>query len=397
MEVANDPTDVNHLCKVARDAHQRQFGQTASFCVLAPGRVNLIGDHTDYNEGFVFPMAIDRFVVIAGNLIETNGPPVLNLWSVAEHDSTTIQVGERPTRTAFSWTNYAAGVAAGLFDRNHSLRSANLTVTSNLPIGAGLSSSAAFEVAIATSLERLNGFRLDPIDKALLCQRAEHEFARVPCGIMDQLASVCGRRGQALFIDCRTIEIRWVDFSDSNVSVLICNSNTSHSLASSQYASRRADCEQAARLLGRSSLRDVSYEELPKLDSVLAETLLARVRHVVTENRRVQDFAKALSAGDWEWAGRLMYESHTSLRDAYQVSCNELDWLVETARSLALERGVYGSRMTGAGFGGSTVNLVRTDCVEDIIQAIGRKYLSVANKPMTAIVARSAEGTVANS
>jgi galactokinase len=395
MEVANDPTDVKHLCKIARDTHQRQFGQNASLCVLAPGRVNLMGDHTDYNEGFVFPMAIDRFIVIAGNLVETNGPPVLNLYSVSEHESTTIHVGERPTRTAFSWTNYAAGVVAGLLDRNHSLRSANLTVTSNLPIGAGLSSSAAFEAAVTTSLEHLNDFRLDPIDKAILCQRAEHEFARVPCGIMDQLASICGRRGQALFIDCRNIEVRCVDFSDPNVSVLVCNSNTSHSLASSQYASRRADCEQAAKLLGRQSLRDVSYEELPKLDSMLSETHVARVRHVVTENRRVQDFAKALSVSDWEWAGRLMYDSHTSLRDSYQVSCNELDYLVEAARSLTVKRGVYGSRMTGAGFGGSTVSLVRTDCVEDIIEAIGRKYLSVANKPMTAIVAQSAEGTVA--
>ncbi|HEY5957466.1 MAG TPA: galactokinase, partial [Polyangiaceae bacterium] len=263
-----------------------------------------------------------------------------------------------------------------------------------LPIGAGLSSSAALEAAVATSLERLNDFRLDPIDKALLCQTAEHEFAGVPCGIMDQLASVCGRRGQALFIDCRTVAIRWVDIADSNVGVLVCNSNTSHSLASSQYASRRADCEQAARLLGRRSLRDVSCEELPALDSTLSETLVARVKHVVTENRRVQDFARALGAGDWEWAGRLMYESHASLRDAYQVSCNELDCLVDAARSLGVERGVYGSRMTGGGFGGSTVSLVRTDCVDDITDAIGQQYLSATSKSMTAFVTRSSEGTV---
>jgi galactokinase len=396
--VAVGATDLKSLFEVARRTHEHRYGLAATLYVAAPGRVNLIGDHTDYNDGLVFPMAIDRFVVIAASpSISALAPAsALTLYSDAEDQSAEIDLSARPSRTSIGWANYATGVVAGLLDRRHALRGAALTITSSLPIGAGLSSSAALEVAVATALEELNGFRLEPLEKARLCQAAEHEFAGVPCGIMDQLSSVCGRRDRALFIDCRTLAVREVPLSDPGVSVLVCNSNTSHSLASSEYAARRADCERAARQLDKTSLRDVQLAELPGLPSQLTDTLVKRVRHVVTENQRVEDFSKALAAGDWDWAGKLMYESHASLRDDYEVSCTELDCLVEAAHALGIGHGIFGSRMTGGGFGGSTVSLVRTERVADVVDAIGSRYRAETGKAMTAFVTRPEQGSVYN-
>jgi galactokinase len=268
----------------------------------------------------------------------------------------------------------------------------DVLVDSQVPLGGGLSSSAALEVATATLVEAVTGRSLGPIDKARLCQRAEHEYAGMPCGIMDQFSSALGAAGNLLLVDCRTETAELVPLDDTTVAVLVINSNVRHELTGSEYPERRSQCERAAQALGVKALRDVSSTELERRKDDLEPILYRRARHVVGENERTLAAAEALRGRDWPAVGKLMYASHASLRDDYEVSCPELDVLVECAREVGPKGGVIGSRMTGGGFGGCTVTLVMTGRESEIADKISREYKGRTGIEATAFVTKPARG-----
>jgi galactokinase len=324
---------------------------SADFTVIAPGRVNLIGEHTDYNDGFVLPMAIDRGLRIA---VRRRPGRIAMVSSDRGGATSEIDLAGPLAAGRTDWGRYVEGVVAGYRRQGWEIPGFEAAITADLPAGGGLSSSAALEVGMATAIEALCGRELPTADKAHLCQRAEHEFAGVPCGIMDQFAVAFGRAGHALLLDCRSRDIRPVRLADE-VAILVIDSGVKHALADGGYAARRRDCEAAARRLGKVALRDVSPSEWPAAEPLLPAPERQRARHVVAENARVLGFAAAVEAGDWPLAGTLMNDSHASLRDDFEVSCRELDLISEAAADVA---GVFGCRMTGGGFGGCAVALV---------------------------------------
>lgn len=365
------------------------FGHAPRWIVAAPGRVNLIGEHTDYNEGFVLPMAIERYMVIAG---DRNTARQATLHSNTNGE--TARFGMRPplARGEPAWSNYVRGVVAGFQQRGARVSGFDAVIESTLPYGGGLASSAALEVAAATLLELLTGQALEPLEKALLCQRAEHEFAGVPCGIMDQFTSILAQENHALLLDCRSHTTLPVRMTNPAVTVLIINTDVRHKLAESEYAKRRAQCEAAARALQVPALRDANLKMLKAAQKHLDPVVFRRARHVITENERTLQTARALQAGHWPSVGELMYASHDSLRDDYQVSCPELDLIVEIARSMPEADGMLGCRMTGAGFGGCAVSLVKTDAVKPITRKIEAAYEKKTRNHATIFSSRPATG-----
>jgi galactokinase len=347
------------------------FGEKPVWTVAAPGRVNLIGEHTDYNDGFVLPMAIQRYTLMAGRRASDRE---VTLHSDTTGDTAQFSVRNRVKKGDPAWSNYVRGVVAGFQDRGQKIGGFSGVIDSTLPYGGGLASSAALEVAAATLIEALYHKALDPLEKALLCQKAEHDFAGVPCGIMDQYTSILAKEDHALLLDCRTRETTLVGMKDPSITVMIVNTNVRHRLAEGEYAKRRAQCEAAAKALGVTALRDVNSSELRAGQTHLDPIVFRRARHVVTENERTLLMARAIQAGDWDSAGKLMYESHASLRNDYEVSCPELDAVVEIARSLGKKSGVIGCRMTGAGFGGCAVSLVRTSFLSLVTRRMEEGY-----------------------
>jgi galactokinase len=337
----------------------------------APGRVNVIGEHTDYNLGFVMPMALDLATYV-GTAPAQGGK--LCFYSEDHRDGREIDVAALPSTTkARHWTDYPIGVAKELLKLGFSIEPANLYVRSTVPEGSGLSSSAALEVSSALAL--LNGREIDPLELAKLCQRAEVQFVGMPCGIMDQYISVFGREHSAVEIDCRSLERRYVELP-STVSFVAVNTMVKHALGSSAYRERVAECADAVQKIQHrfstvQSLRDVSVEQFQSVINLLPNLVARRARHVVTENARVNQFVEASASGDLETMGRLMVESHRSLQHDYEVSCEELDYLVDRAMEID---GVYGSRMTGGGFGGCTVTMVLNSAVERFQTEIARLY-----------------------
>jgi galactokinase len=373
-----------------RSRYEKQFGGAPRWVVAAPGRVNIIGEHIDYSDGFVLPMALDRYTVIAA------GPAAgdrAKLRSAMAEDEITISVSE-PQRHATSghWSNYAAGVLAGFCSRGTRLSGFQAAIGSDVPVGGGLSSSAALEVATATLVEAMTGKSLEPVAKALLCQRAEHEFAGVPCGIMDQFASVMCRADHLMRLDCRSRGIEQIPLTDPGITVLIINSNVKHELSGGEYAERRAQCEGAAKALGIGSLRDATPDQLEAGRSRMSSVEYRRARHAIGEIARTVDAAQAIRAGDWPRVGRLMYASHDALRDDYEVSCPELDVLVEAARAIGPGGGVIGSRMTGGGFGGCTVSLVETAKAEQVAGKIAEAYRRETSIEPTVLTSRPSRG-----
>ena len=377
--------------KCCRDFFSR-YGVRPDWMAAAPGRVNLIGEHTDYNDGFVLPMAIERYVVVAGRKVIGSNPRRIRLVSDAVQSTVDIQFDARPTPGDPKWANYPRGVLAGFIDRGLVPPSIDSLMVSNVPLGAGLSSSAAVEVAVATLLEMASESDLEPHEKARLCRIAEHDFAGVPCGIMDQLISVLGDSDGAILIDCRAETARGIPLADPQVSVLVTNTNIRHSLGTSEYGKRRLQCSEAARKLGLDSLREATLARLDAQAPNLTEIEFKRARHVITENERTLLAAEAFIGGDTHRAGQLMYASHTSLRDDYEVSCPELDVLVDCVRNIGENRGVFGARMTGGGFGGCTVTLVRTDCVEAVMSQLASEYRERTGRLATGFVSRPARG-----
>jgi galactokinase len=358
----------------------------------APGRVNVIGEHTDYNDGFVFPMAIERYTVIAAAPSNAKSNAI-RLQSTAENSVAEIDLS-RPLSPAKkgTWFNYPLGVLAGFEARGIKPPGFDALIHSTVPLGGGLSSSAALEVATATLLESISGKRLDPVDKALLAQKAEHEYAGMPCGIMDQFISVMGKKDHLLLLDCRSRHTELVPMTDPAIELLITNTNVKHELTGGEYAKRRAQCEQAARELGVSSLRDADAEKLERTRPKMDNTVYRRAKHVVSEIERTLHAAEGVRASNWPTVGQLMYASHASLRDDYEVSCPELDAVVEIAQSIGLTGGVYGCRMTGGGFGGCTVALVQSDKVKAISDRVAVEYEKRTKIKPTLFVSRPAAG-----
>lgn len=325
----------------------------------APGRVNLIGEHTDYNDGFVMPAAIHFYCWVAASARD-DGKLVIHSENLNEG----VTVDLDHAQPSGNWSDYAVGAAVIPHRNGKRLRGANLLICSDVPIGAGLSSSAAIEVSVALAVLSLAGHEVDRKQLALWCQRAENEFAGMRCGIMDQFIACHGRAGHALKLDCRTLGYELLPMQ-AGVEIVICNTMVKHKLAGGEYNIRRAQCEEGVRKLAAvlpqvRALRDVSSGQLESHRNLLDPLVYRRCRHVVTENERVQLAASALNSGDFKSFGKLMDESHESLRRDYEVSCAELDQMVKFAR---MQAGVLGARITGGGFGGCTVNLVRTEDV----------------------------------
>jgi galactokinase len=390
------------LARRAADELQRRFGRPPRWLAAAPGRVNLIGEHTDYNDGFVLPMAIDRHTVVAAAPADTAaGPPRLRLVSLAKDVGPDQHPQAQPVSLSLDatlapgpprWTSYVRGVVAGVLARGARPPSLDVVVASDLPLGGGLSSSAALEVATATLLAAAGALALPTLEIARLCRRAEQEWAGVPCGIMDQLASAAGQAGQALLIDCQDETVREVALPAADAAVLVTNTGVRHALADGTYARRRAECQRAAELLGVPSLRAATPEALAQAGALLPADIAARARHVVSENARTLAAAEALAGGDLAGAGRLMYQSHRSLRDDYQVSCPELDALVDIAGGIGEAGGVFGARLTGGGFGGCTVTLVRRDRVAEVAAALGAQYQQRTGRASEPFVVEAAPG-----
>jgi galactokinase len=354
------------------DAFQKQFGTAKDVRIFrAPGRVNLIGEHTDYNLGFVLPIALDLACFIAC-------APAADgcLHAHSEERRATVSwpvdaIGK--LRPAKNWTDYIIGVAQGLLKAGFRITPEFMLIQSSVPEGSGLSSSAALEVSTALAL--LGDQRMNPVALAQLCQRAEIEFVGIPCGIMDQYVAVFGEKNAAIEIDCRSLEHEVVDLP-GNVAIVAVNSMVKHDLAQSAYKERTEECATAVDAIRRhvpsvESLRDVSMEQFQSLADSMPKVIARRARHVISEIERVKLFVNAARRNDLERMGQLFVESHLSLQHDYEVSCAELDFLVDTAIGI---EGVYGARMTGGGFGGCTVNLVRPDARGKFEEVIARTY-----------------------
>jgi galactokinase len=326
----------------------------------APGRVNLIGEHTDYNGGFVMPAALDFATWVA---LAPRPDHLLVMRSENLDEQVEFSLDDERPSEHHHWSDYVRGVVVALRRQGVAVQGADLMIWGNVPIGSGLSSSASLEVAACLAL---GGEHLERPLVASLCQQAENEFVGMRCGIMDQYISACAVKHHALLLDCRSLEAEAVPVPP-DLKLVICNSGVRHSLAGGEYNQRRAACEEGARLLGVEWLRDARLEQVEQLPLELQ----ARCRHVISENRRAEQGGEALKSGDLALFGRLMYESHASLRDDYQVSCAELNQLVELARPLP---GVYGARMTGGGFGGCTINLVAASHCDQVVAALRAGY-----------------------
>jgi len=369
---------------------EKIYGHAATLAATAPGRVNLIGEHTDYNDGFVLPMAIERRTLLLG---EPTDDQEVNLHSLTTGEAATFSLRGGVVRGEPAWSNYVRGVVAGFQELKLPLTGFNAVIDSDVPFGGGLSSSAALEVSAATFLEAMTGYQLKPVQKALLCQKAEHEFARVPCGIMDQFVSVLGRKDHLLLLDCRSHSTELVPMTDHDVAVLVINTNVRHKHADGEYAQRRTQCEEAARALKVEALRDITLDKLESAREQLDPMIFRRARHVVTENDRTLQAAKSLRSGDWLALGKLMYASHDSLRDDYEVSCKELDVVVEVAQDIGTQGGVLGCRMTGGGFGGCAVALVKAVEAGRISKRFMDGYQRKLQSIATTFVTRPAGGT----
>lgn len=334
----------------------------------APGRVNLIGEHTDHDLGYVLPMAIDRAVCVAAAVSDSG---IIRVRSLNEDD--TVEIDLRSDARQTGWGRYIEGVARILMEKGYSVPGADLVIDSDVPVGAGLSSSAALETAVGLTLTELAGTTIERVELARIGQRTEHEYVGVNCGIMDQYISANAVHGHALLIDCLTLESAPFPLPTDRYGVVICDTRVKHDLVMSAYNDRRRDYEEGIRMLRGSfpdlrHLRELTPSDLAGVESEIPEPSRRRARHVVAENARCLEAARRLGEGDLAGFGALMWESHASLRDDYEVSCQELDFVVERAREFG--DAVLGSRMTGGGFGGSAVSFVARDSIEEFKSTI---------------------------
>jgi galactokinase len=368
------------------------YGAPPATVVRAPGRVNLIGEHTDYNDGFVLPAAIDRSIDFAGR---KRADRLVRVHSLDFDAGVEFSLDDIQKDSQNRWSNYIRGVSKYLEEDGHRLSGADMVFGGNVPREAGLSSSAAVEVGTAAFWKNLLRLELDPVYLIKLARKAENQFVGVPCGIMDQFISALGRENHALFLDCRNLSYRHVPLRD-DVKIVVCNSGVKRALAQSEYEVRLNQCQQAVAQIASTgppvkSLRDVTPADLEAARPALSEVLFRRARHVVTENHRVFEAVQVLESGDVERFGQLMNASHESLRDDYEVSSKELDVLVELAWK---QPGVLGARMTGAGFGGCTVNLVRQEAAEAFAKAVRRGYQEALGLKAEIYICKASQGAL---
>ncbi len=364
------------------------FNVEGTVVAAAPGRVNLIGEHIDYCDGFVLPLAIERYVVIAARANESSIARI----STEGQDPIEIDLTQKQEISDIKWSNYLRGVIQGFLDRGDRIPGFDAYIVSSVPLGAGLSSSAALECCFATLIEGLVDTVLRTSEKALLAQKAEHDFAGVPCGIMDQFASAFGKKDQLILIDCQTGDPEMVPFSDQSLSIIVSNTCVSHDLSDGGYATRRKATEDGLAIIGKKSWRDVTMEEVLAKKEELGDVIFRRSRHVVSEIQRTQDAVKDFKVNDFSQIGKLMAGSHASLRDDFEVSCDELDLMVKIATDIGFEGGVLGARMTGGGFGGSTVTLCRTSDAEAIAKQLHEQYLEKTGITPLIFATRPAQG-----
>jgi galactokinase len=368
---------------------EQNFG-TAPRVFRAPGRVNLIGEHTDYNDGFVLPAAIGFYTQVA---IVPRPDRKLLIRSEEFAGDFEFDIENLPSKRVGAWCDYVLGVAVMLRRRGLLTEGANLLVQGDVPVGAGLSSSAAVEVAGALALLSLGGSHLPMSDVAKLCQHAENSFVGARVGIMDQFVSCMGKAGNAFFLDCRSLEFKFVPVP-AEIQLVICNTMVKHDLATGSYNTRRQECEEGSRILAKRdpkirALRDVSIEQLERYADDLPPVLRKRCTHIVHENQRVLDAVQCLADGDLNRLGELMRDSHHSLRDLYEVSCRELDIMVDAAEGLPGHRG---GRMTGGGFGGCTVNLVQAGNAKDFAAQISDRYQRKTGMSPNVYICSAADG-----
>lgn len=369
--------------------YQEIFG-AKPMVVRSPGRVNIIGEHTDYNEGFVLPAAIDKAVYVA---VARRQDDQIILHSIDFKDKFEGRISE-VKRTDKHWANYILGVAAQILKRGHNLGGFNLIIDGDVPLGAGLSSSAAVECATAFALNELFGLGISRLELTNIAQKAEHEFAGVMCGIMDQFASMFGKRDHVIRLDCRSLDYKYEPLKLEGYKILLLNTNVKHSLASSEYNTRRQQCEEGVALVQKhhpevKSLRDVTME---MLDQYVKgnDMIYSRCKYVVEENLRLLEGCEDLERGDIAALGKKMFRTHDGLSREYEVSCPELDFLVDAVRN---NPDVLGARMMGGGFGGCTINLVRETAVNGLVAELSKSYAAQMGKELTPYIAQIEDGT----
>lgn len=381
---------LNPIIKNILDTYANAFGGKY-IVVRSPGRVNIIGEHTDYNEGFVLPAAIDKAAYV---VVGKRDDKVIKLHSLAFNESYESNV-EELLPTDKGWPNYVLGVADQMVKHGLPLQGFNLVLDADIPIGAGLSSSAAVECATAFALNELFGFNISKIELALIAQKAEHTFPKVMCGIMDQFASLFGKKGHVIKLDCRSLEYEYEPFKLDGLSILLLNTNVAHSLAASEYNIRRSQCEEGVALIqkiqpGVQSLRDANMEMLRSYVAPVSQEIFTRCKYVVEENIRLLAGCGDLKKGDIKALGEKMFKTHDGLSKEYNVSCKELDFLVDFVKEMP---GVLGARMMGGGFGGCTINLVKNESIENIVRVISPAYYKNTGRELTSYIANVEDGT----
>ncbi|HYH76192.1 MAG TPA: galactokinase [Arthrobacter sp.] len=378
MSAAPDPLTAQAAPSAADLAarFEREFGRLPDGVWQAPGRVNLIGEHTDYNEGFVLPFAIDKTARVAVSVRPDSTIRLLSTYG--DQGTVAVDLGTIDAASAKGWTKYPLGVIWALQQRGIAVPGIDLLLDSNVPLGAGLSSSHAIECAVISALNDLTGARLGPEEMVLATQRAENDFVGAPTGIMDQSASLRGSKGHAVFLDCRDQSVRLVPFeaAQSGLVMLVIDTKVSHSHADGGYASRRASCELGAEVLGVKALRDVRMEDLDEAAGLLDEVTYRRVRHIVTENDRVLQTVELLASQGPGSIGALLDASHASMRDDFEISCPELDLAVAASRA----NGAIGARMTGGGFGGAAIALTPVRDERQVRAAVEQSFKEAGYK-----------------
>jgi len=380
----------NDLISNISRVYEERFGGLP-LIVRSPGRVNIIGEHTDYNEGFVLPAAIDKAIYIA---VEKRGDEEIQLYSqeFGEHHQVTIV---ELARSQKQWANYILGVADQLIKRGYKIGGFNLVVDGNVPIGAGLSSSAALECATAFALNHLFQLGIPRKEMVTIAQKAEHEYAGVMVGVMDMFASLFGKKDHAIRLDCRTLDFEYVPLKLEGIKIVLFNTNVKHSLASSEYNTRRLECEKGVGMVKKhhsqvNSLRDVTMQMLNDFVAPADRQVYRRCKYVVEENERLLTGCEDLKNGNIEALGHKMFATHEGLSKEYEVSCKELDFLVDATKN---NSGVLGARMMGGGFGGCTINLVKEDALNGLIEELSQSYTRQMQLELTHYVAQTEDGT----
>jgi galactokinase len=367
-------------------AYTRQFGSVPTAAALAPGRVEIMGNHTDYNGGFVLPAALDKATAMVG---AATGNDTIKIYAADFRREATFSASHLQRDPQNSWASYVLGVVDQLQQLGVKIGGFQVAIHSDVPGGAGLSSSAALEVATAFFLKQLFPFDLGPMEIARLCQKAENEYVGVPCGILDQFSSVFGINGGLLFLDCLTLEHSAVKIGRDDIAIVICDSNVKHAHAGGDYTTRRAECMAAAAHFGKHLLREVSWEEFMAREDELPENQRKRAKHVLTEDKRVLLMRDAARKGDTAQMGLLLAEGHISCRDLFENSTPEIDLLVALAAQIP---GCIGAKMTGGGWGGCTVNLVYTDAVPEFCRNLAAQYKERTGNTASVYSCRAAQG-----